>query len=73
MSFTLFFNAKLFTTIQLVDELCYSAINMTDQEIESMSWSDFVSRILPKKAELIDYLKEKRLYVNEVQTEGVEE
>ena len=60
-------------TLQLVDELCYSAINMKDQEIESMSWSDFVSRILPKKAELIDYLKEKRLYVNEVQTEGVEE
>ena len=46
---------------------------MTDKEIEDMSWLDFVSRIPPKKAELIEYLKEKRLYVNEVVTEGVED
>lgn len=46
---------------------------MTDWEFENMSWSDFVSRILPKKAELIEYLKEKRLYVNELQTEGDED
>ena len=60
-------------TLQLVDEICYCAINMTDKEIEDMSWLDFVSRIPPKKAELIEYLKEKRLYVNEVVTEGVED
>ena len=46
---------------------------MTDKEIEDMSWLDFVSRIPPKKAELIEYLKEKRLYVNEAVTEGVED
>ena len=28
---------------------------MADMEIENMSWSDFVMRILPKKAELIAY------------------
>ncbi len=60
-------------TLQLVDEICYFAINMTDKEMEEMSWSDFVMRILPKKAELIEYLKEKRLYVNDETTEGVEE
>ena len=51
-------------TLQLVDEICYCAANMTDSEFEAMSWLDFVQRILPKKPELIDYLKEKRLYVN---------
>ena len=52
-------------TLQLVDEICYYAINLSSKGIEEMSWSDFVSRILPKKAELIDYLKSKRLYINE--------
>ena len=56
-------------TLQLVDEICYCAINMTDKEMEDMSWLDFVQRILPKKPELIEYLKEKRLYVNETVTE----
>ena len=59
-------------TLQLVDEICYCAINMTDKEIEDMSWLDFVQRILPKKPELIEYLKEKRLYVNETVTESEE-
>ena len=59
-------------TLQLVDEICYCAINMTDKEIENMSWLDFVQRILPKKPELIQYLKEKRLYVNETTIETEE-
>ena len=59
-------------TLQLVDEICYCAINMTDKEMEDLSWSDFVSRILPKKHELIEYLKSKRLYVNEISTESEE-
>ena len=42
---------------------------MSDQEMENMSWSDFVLRILPKKTELIEYLKQKRLYVNEIANE----
>lgn len=53
-------------TLQLVDEICYQAIHMSDAEMEGMSWSDFVSRILPKKAELIEYLKLKCLYINEI-------
>ena len=46
---------------------------MTDSEFEAMSWLDFVQRILPKKPELIDYLKEKRLYVNDEYKAEMEE
>lgn len=53
-------------TLQLVDEICFQAMSLTDREMEELSWSEFVSRILPKKTELIEYLKLKRLYVNEV-------
>ncbi len=59
-------------TLQLVDEICYWAINLSDKEMEDLSWSDFVSKILPKKFELIEYLKSKRLYVNEAITESEE-
>ncbi len=59
-------------TLQLVDEICFYAINLTDKEIEEITWSDFVSRILPKKFELIEYLKSKRLYVNEAAEESEE-
>ncbi len=59
-------------TLQLVDEICYYAINLSDKEMEELSWSDFVSKILPKKYELIEYLKSKRLYVNEIVTESEE-
>ena len=53
-------------TLQLVDELCNLAINHDDKYIESLSWSDFVASIdADKKPELIDYLKTKRLYVND--------
>ena len=38
---------------------------LTDKELESMTWSDFVLNIPSDKPELIDYLKLKRLYVNE--------
>ena len=59
-------------TLQLVDEICNCAINMTDNEMEDMCWLDFVQRIPIEKAELIEYLKEKKLYVNETITETEE-
>ena len=59
-------------TLQLVDEICYWAINLSDKGMEELSWSDFVAKIPPKKSELIEYLKSKRLYVNEVVTESEE-
>ena len=55
-------------TLQLVEQICKLAINLTDKEFERLSWSDFVSGISKDKQELIDYLKSKRLYVNDVLT-----
>lgn len=63
-------------TLQLVDEICNLAIKLSDRELEGMSWSDFVIQIDSKnKPELIEYLKARRLYVNEpvavsAETEG---
>ena len=54
----------LIAALQLVHEICTAAISMSDKEFESMSWCDFVSRI-KDKPELVNYLKLKRLYVNE--------
>ena len=51
-------------TLQLVDEICNAAISLSDREFERMAWSDFVMQI-KNKPELIEYLKSKRLYVNE--------
>ena len=53
-------------TLQLVDEICTKAVNISDNEMESLSWSDFVMGIDKEaKPELIEYLKSKRLYVND--------
>ena len=42
---------------------------MSDEQMQDLSWSDFVS-VLDKSAclELIEYLKIRRLYVNEPQS-----
>lgn len=58
--------------LQLVDTICRLAIGLSDKELENMSWSDFVLKIGSDKPELTGYLKEKRLYVNEIAEEGVE-
>ena len=42
---------------------------MNDSTMESMSWADFVLGISSDKQELINYLKSKRLYVNEIDNE----
>ena len=56
-------------TLQLIHEICRLAISLEDKEMERLSWSDFVLMIDAKHQELIDYLKTKRLYVNEIQSE----
>ena len=53
----------LVATLQLVNKICDIAIKMTDGELTSLNWCDFVSSI--DEPELINYLKERRLYVNE--------
>lgn len=58
-------------TLQLVDEICHVCTYLNDEELEGLSWSSFVMGI-KDKPELIEYLKSKRLYVNEL-TEEQEE
>ena len=53
----------LTATLELVDHLCEVAVSMSDQELQDMSWFDFLDQIT--QPELIQYLKERRLYVNE--------
>ena len=53
----------LLATLQLVDRICEVAIFLSDEEIKEMSWSSFVAGCT--QPELVQYLKERRLYVNE--------
>ena len=58
-------------TLQLVDRICDVALYMTDEEIKAMSWTTFVSGCANNHPELVQYLKERRLYINEpVDVEG---
>ena len=50
-------------TLQMVNKICDVALSMSECEIDSMSWSEFVRSI--EEEELIQYLKERRLYINE--------
>lgn len=55
--------------LQLVNEIVSAAISLSDEAIRSMSWGDFVLRIDKDQfPELIEYLKIRRLYVNEAVT-----
>ena len=53
----------LLATLQMVDHICDVALHLSDDELRDLSWSNFVSGI--KEPELIQYLKERNLYVNE--------
>ena len=53
----------LLATLQLVNRICDVALNMTEDEIAAQSWRDFVLTIT--EPELIAYLKERQLYVND--------
>lgn len=53
-------------TLQMVSRICDVAFSMSDEEIKSLSWTTFVSGIQAEEfPELVQYLKERRLYVNE--------
>lgn len=53
----------LIATLQLVNRICDVALSLSDEELQAMSWTTFVSGCQEK--ELVQYLKERRLYVNE--------
>lgn len=50
-------------TLELVNLIVETAMNNTEDELQKLSWSEFVSRIT--EPELIQYLKERSLYINE--------
>ena len=51
-------------TLQLVQRICDVAMCLSDEELQNMSWSTFVAGCT-QYPELVLYLKERRLYVNE--------
>ena len=53
----------LIATLQHIDKICDVALFLSDEELKAMSWTTFVSGC--QAPELIQYLKERRLYVNE--------
>ena len=53
----------LIATLELLDCIIDAAIYLTDDNLKAMSWSSFV--IGCTQPELMQYLKERRLYVNE--------
>ena len=58
----------LIATLQLVDRICDVALFLSDEELKAMSWTTFVSGCT--QPELVQYMKERRLYINEpVETE----
>ena len=50
-------------TLQMVNRICDVALYLSDDELRAMSWTTFVSGCQDK--ELVQYLKERRLYINE--------
>ena len=51
--------------LEMVDLICENAIKLSDAAIQKQSWNEFVIMIPESYQELIRYLKERRLYVNE--------
>lgn len=57
-------------TLQLVSRICDCAVCLSDDELKQMSWTTFAAGC-NQCPELVQYLKERRLYVNEpVETEA---
>lgn len=56
----------LIATLQLVNRICDVAFYLSDSQLQDMTWTEFVSGISEGETpELVTYLKERRLYVNE--------
>ena len=60
----------LIATLQLLDRICDVAICLTDDQVKAMSWTTFASGCT--QPELVQYLKERRLYINEPVESGEE-
>ena len=56
----------IFATLEMLNCICDAAIFLSDDELKSLAWTTFVSGIQTEQyPELVQYLKERRLYVNE--------
>lgn len=53
----------LIATLQMVDRICDTALHLSDQELQSLSWTTFAAAC--RAPELVQYLKERCLYVND--------
>lgn len=53
----------LIAALELVNAICDLATSASDEELQKLSWSDFVANLT--ETELIHYLKERNLYVND--------
>ncbi len=50
-------------TLELVNSIIETALYYSEEELHKLSWSEFVRRL--KEPELIQYLKERQLYIND--------
>ncbi len=53
----------LIATLQLVNNICEVAYYLSDYDVQNLSWTSFVKSC--KEPELIQYLKEREIYINE--------
>ena len=68
------YNSTFIATLQLVNEICEVACCLSDEEMAQLTWSDFVARIGNLDyPELVQYLKERRLYTNDPVSIGEED
>ena len=64
----------IFATLELLDRICDLAVCLTDEELKAVPWTSFVIGVSTERyPELVQYLKERRLYVNEPVEVGVED
>lgn len=56
----------IIATLQLVNHICNIADSMATDDVTELSWIDFVEKIDKNRyPELVTYMKERRLYINE--------
>lgn len=53
----------LIATLELLDNICEMAVYLTDKDMQKLSWTTFA--VGCTQPELVQYLKERRLYVND--------
>ena len=60
----------ILATLQMVDRICDVALYLTDEEMQQLTWTEFMAGCTAP--ELVQYLKERRLYVSEPVTAAEE-